>query len=970
METAPRTSSVVAGRYVIERELGRGGMATVYLAKDQQHDTLVAMKVLHPELAPLFAGERFAREIRITAGLQHPNVVPVLDSGVSEGLPFYTMPFVDGESLATRLAREHQLPIDDALAIATTIADALAYAHERGFVHRDIKPQNILLSRGHAMLADFGIARAMDSTGGERITESGVALGTAMYMSPEQGSGGQVDGRSDIYALGCVLYEMLAGAPPFTGPTPQAVLARHAIDPVPPIQTVRQTVGPTLERLLARALAKVPADRFSSAAELKAALTAAIAEQATITRTGPIRAGSTRVEVKRTTLLATAAVVVAIAGVFAWRSRSADTPPIDPNRIAVFPLEVRSGSQGMSTLGEDVATVIGHALDGTGTLKWVDGWRLAAGSGSDGSAKLTLAAMKDLARASGCGAYVTGRVLPTGTDSVAVLLDVIQTVTDSTLASARETGSASDAWRLGVRAINSALPKLIPGVAEPDLLAGWIDRKPEVVAAFLVGESAFRRARSAEALTQYRKAIGLDSTFALAALRGAQAATWEHRASEASSLIHLALAQKLTPRYAAFARGHQAYVEGRADSAAAEFRRALAIDPDMATAWMQLGETYTHLLPFAGSPGERADSAFREAMRRDSSATHMLLHPIESLLRRGSTAEAAPLVRRFLDAKPDSTLAAQVRVMDACVRQGASAVDWSRAVKESPMAVLYAAFSLGTGGQQLSCASAAYAAIREHETAAMAAADGAVDARRWTALVGLSGALIAQGRADEAALRVDSAFKRGEGGQSLMLIGGPLAPPFEPHAERAVIAYETQWGPRCERCTSNDRLWQLGVWSTFRGDSAAVAAVATALSARAKAASTAGNPAAGLELMARATAARAALVGGDTAAAIAALTAVLSSPVPSGSALIWRDAEGRGPERLALARLLFARREYRQAMDVADVFDSPANQSYVAYLPASLALREAAADSLGDVGKRAAYRARRAALGPRPPATP
>jgi tetratricopeptide (TPR) repeat protein/tRNA A-37 threonylcarbamoyl transferase component Bud32 len=966
METAPRTSAVIAGRYVIERELGRGGMATVYLAKDRQHDTLVAMKVLHPELAPLFAGERFAREIRITAGLQHPNVVPVLDSGTSGGLPFYTMPFVDGESLANRLSREHQLPVDEALTIAITIADALAYAHERGLVHRDIKPQNILLSHGHAMLADFGIARAMDASSGERITESGVALGTAMYMSPEQGSGTNVDGRSDIYALGCVLYEMLAGSPPFTGPTPQAVLARHAVDPVPPIQTVRQTVGPTLDRVLRRTLEKVPADRFANAAELKGALMEAAAEQATITRTGPVRSRGTRVEVKRTTLIAVVAVLAVVAGVFAWRAGAARSAPMDPNRIVVFPLDVRSTPGTSATLGEDVATVIGHALDGTGTLKWVDGWRLAAGRGSTESATLSPALMADLARQCGCGAYVTGKLLATGTDSVAVLLEVFQTSTDSSIMTAREAGPAGDAWRLGVRAINSALPKLIPGVADPDLLAGWVDRKPDVIAAFLLGESAFRRARSAEALTQYRRAISLDSTFAPAAVRGAQAATWEHRASEAASLISMALAQpNLSPRYAAFARGHKAYVEGRADSAAAEFRRALELDPDMATAWMQLGETYTHLLPALGAPGPIADSAFGEAMRLDSSATHMLLHPIESLLRRGMTTEAAPLIRRFLAARPDSTLAAQVRVMDACVRQGTAAVDWKQAVAENPSSVLYAAYALATGGQQLACAEAAYTALRTHETAAMAAADRVVDGRRWTALVGLYGVSIARGQAGAAAAQVDSAFSRGEGGQSLMLIAGPLAPAFEAAAQKAASAYEAQWGPYCERCTSHDRLWQLGVWSAYRGDTTSLVALASALAARAEA-----TGSSGVSLMAEATAALAALARRDTTRAIGALNAVLAVPVPPGAALIWRDAEGRGPERLALARVLFARGQYRQALDVADVFDSPANQSYVAYLPASLALRAAAADSAGDVGKRATYRARIAALGAAPARRP
>ena len=391
MDPAPPVASVIAGRYVIERELGRGGMATVYLARDQRHDALVAVKVLHPELAPHFAGERFAREIRITAGLQHPNVVPVLDSGSTDGLPFYTMPFVEGESLASRLVRERQLPIADALRIAISVANALASAHDRGFVHRDIKPQNILLSQGHAVVADFGIARAMDSASGEVITESGVALGTAMYMSPEQSSGGPVDGRTDIYALGCVLYEMLAGAPPFTGATPQTVLARHAVDPVPPIRTVRQTVGPALESVLHRALAKVAADRFANAREMEAALTAAAAEQTALPTTGGVRPLRSSPRRQATTVAALGVVVIAVASLFAWRTIASREKDLDRNRIAVFPLAMRQGANGLSgrrELGEDIATLIGHALDGTGTLRWVDGWRLAQSGRRAGSDSL------------------------------------------------------------------------------------------------------------------------------------------------------------------------------------------------------------------------------------------------------------------------------------------------------------------------------------------------------------------------------------------------------------------------------------------------------------------------------------------------------------------------------------------------------------------------------------------------------
>jgi len=966
MESVPRPNSVIADRYVVERELGRGGMATVFLARDQRHDAHVAIKVLHPELAPLFASERFAREIRITAGLQHPNVVPVLDSGVSGGLPFYTMPFVEGESLAARLHREGQLPIADALRITTSVADALAYAHDRGFVHRDIKPQNILLSQGHAVLADFGIARAMDSSGAERITESGVALGTAMYMSPEQASGGRIDGRSDIYALGCVLYEMLAGSPPFTGPTPQTVLARHAVDPIPPIRTVRQTVGPTLERVLAHALAKVPADRFANAHELKTALAEATAEQATLSTTAPVRAATTvsRKSRQRTTVIALSAVVIAVAGLFALSTTMRSSRvALDRNRIAVFPLVVRADFPGPQTLGEDVSTVIGHALDGTGALKWVDGWRLAAAgnrSGTDASVNATV--MRQLAREHGCGAYLMGRLLSTGKDSVVVSLEVLETMTDSTLARVSESGRSSDAWRLGIRAINGVLPSLIPGTAERDLVAGWVDRKPGVVAAFLLGESALRRARSEEALAHFRDAVRADSTFVIAAIRGAQAAVWQHRTSEAASLIQLAITQPLPTRYEHFVRGYAAYIQGRVEDASAEFRETTRIDPEMAVAWMQLGETYTHLLPVAGSPSLTADSAFSEALRLDSSATHVLLHPIESRLRRGLVAEAAPLVRQFLAADPDSVLGTMIRVMDGCVAHGPAAVEWERLVKEQPVAVVTAAQSLAVAGSQLTCAAAAYSAMRTYETPAMAAADRTVDARRWISLVGLQAILVAQGQSAAAIAMIDSAIARGEGGHSLMLINGALDPAFEERAAASKASYEQQWGANCERCTSNDRLWQLGVWASHLRDSTSLDVLVSALDARAK---STGAP--GIAFMAAMTAARARLARGDTGA-IAALTSALAQPVPVSAELFWRDAEGRGPERLALVRALMSRREFRRAIEVADVFDSPATQTYVAYLAESLTLRAAASDSIGSATDRLAYRARLEAM--RRPAAP
>src|SRR5712691_6395631 len=269
-------NAALPDNYVIDRELGRGGMALVYLARDTRHERFVALKTLRPEIAMALGRERFLREIKLAAGLQHPNILPVYDSGDAGGTLYYVMPFVEGESLRDRLDREPQLPVDDARQIAKEVAEALAYAHDHDVVHRDIKPENIMMSGGHAIVADFGIARAVSAAGGDKLTQTGLAIGTPAYMPPEQASGsGQVDRRSDIYSLACVLYETLAGQPPFTGPTAQAIMARHSLDAVPRLKIVRDAIPDELEVVIERALEKVPADRYQTSDEFAKALTTA-----------------------------------------------------------------------------------------------------------------------------------------------------------------------------------------------------------------------------------------------------------------------------------------------------------------------------------------------------------------------------------------------------------------------------------------------------------------------------------------------------------------------------------------------------------------------------------------------------------------------------------------------------------------------------------------------------------------------
>ena len=265
-------ASSLGDRYRIERELGHGGMGIVLLAHDLKHDHPVAIKVLRPDVAESVNAERFLREIRIAAQLQHPNILALIDSGEAGGITYFVMPYVPGESLKERLVREKQLPIDDAVQIAREVADALAYAHEHGVIHRDIKPENILLGSGHALVSDFGIARAISVVNTGKLTATGIAVGTPAYMSPEQATAtSDLDPRTDIYSLGCVLYEMLAGTPPYTGSF-QVVLSRKAIDPVPSLKAARETVPPHVERVVIKALAKVPADRFATARQFADAL--------------------------------------------------------------------------------------------------------------------------------------------------------------------------------------------------------------------------------------------------------------------------------------------------------------------------------------------------------------------------------------------------------------------------------------------------------------------------------------------------------------------------------------------------------------------------------------------------------------------------------------------------------------------------------------------------------------------------
>ena len=379
-DTLERLRLILAERYAVERELGHGGMATVYLAQDLRHDRQVAIKVLRPELSASLGSDRFNREIKVAAGLQHPHILGLYDSGAADGLLYYVMPFVEGESLRDKLDREKQLGVEDAIRLVCECAEALNYAHSRGVIHRDIKPENVMLSGGHALVADFGIAKAFSEAGAQKLTETGMAVGTPYYMSPEQAMGSDIDGRADQYSLGCVLYELLAGQPPFTGPTPMAILARHSLERVPSLTIVRHSIPEAVELVVLRALEKVPADRYPTMGEFAEALRGAdMGRLSTRTAARPVPTESLRALAKPVpfwrralpwAIGAAAIVLVGVGGWLGWRrwgsakETTGSTAPAgaDPNRLAVLYFQRRGGSDSLQYLADGLTEALIHEL--------------------------------------------------------------------------------------------------------------------------------------------------------------------------------------------------------------------------------------------------------------------------------------------------------------------------------------------------------------------------------------------------------------------------------------------------------------------------------------------------------------------------------------------------------------------------------------------------------------------------------
>jgi serine/threonine-protein kinase len=423
-------------------------MATVYLARDVKQDRDVAIKVLDEELSAALSVERFRREIQIAGHLAHPNILPVYDSGEADESLFLVMPYITGESLRARLTRERQLVLEDAVQIATEVAAALDFAHRQGVVHRDIKPENILLGDGHAFVADFGIARAINTAGEDRITRTGITLGTPLYMSPEQAAAQHdLDGRSDIYSLGCCLYEMLAGTPPFNGPTAQVIAARHSLEEVPSLVVARRGVPEHVEATVLRALAKSPADRFRTAAEFASALSGRVSvsmprTSRSMAAVGAPPARPTNYRTRGVAAIALIALISTALAAWLWRRPKMPVPAdmvLDPRHVAVLYFEDRSGG-GLVYLADGLTEAL---ID---RLRDVRALSVISRNGVRGIGPQS--PPDSVARALGVGTIVQGTVEPTHGDSVRVTVRLIEGLSGADFKRATFSGSVHDALRL------------------------------------------------------------------------------------------------------------------------------------------------------------------------------------------------------------------------------------------------------------------------------------------------------------------------------------------------------------------------------------------------------------------------------------------------------------------------------------------------------------------------------------------
>jgi tetratricopeptide (TPR) repeat protein len=656
----PRLSAALAERYVLQREIGAGGMATVYLARDLRHNRSVALKVVRPELGGREGVERFLREIELAAGLQHPHILPVFDSGAVIGeagtsVPYFVMPYVEGETLRQRLQRDGPLPVAIATSLAEEIADALGYAHAHGVIHRDIKPENILMSGGHAVIADFGVARALQqgaatapAEASTRLTRAGIAVGTPLYMSPEQATGDAIDARSDQYSLGCVLYEMLAGQPPFTGPTHQSVIAQSLSAPRPRLTRVRPDAPPELEQVIVRTMALDPAERYPDMAAVSAALRGAHA--------APSRVARIRVAVAA----AVALLAAALAG--GWFARRPSLHRVAPAAETLAVLPFQTSGPGVEFLSEGMMDLLATNLRGVAGIHTVDpravlrSWGSANGTGSDDLTR-AIAVGRDL----NAGSVVLGNAVSTG-GKVRVAAD-LYTVDGERIGRAQVDGPADSVLSV-VDRLSVALLRDIWRSKEPIphlRLASLTSDSIEALRSYLQGERYYRQLKWDSALTAYTAATESDSSFALAHLRRAEVLGWTggYGSKEAHEAFAAAIrfADRLPPRDRRLLVGSRLFDEGK-PAAIDSVRAFVKTYPDDVEGWYLLGESMFHIQPYRPSPPESVTAVFDSVLRWDSTLFPALIHPLDLALTYRNRAQFNRYFPSFQHSAPPANVSA------------------------------------------------------------------------------------------------------------------------------------------------------------------------------------------------------------------------------------------------------------------------------------------------------------------------
>ncbi|MEI6738704.1 MAG: protein kinase [Gemmatimonadaceae bacterium] len=665
-----RVQRTLGERYAVGRELGRGGMAVVLHAYDLKHRRDVAIKVMLPDLAVSLAPKRFTREIETASGLTHAHILPIFESGDAEGLPYYIMPFIDGESLDLRLHRLGRLSLAETVQVIREVAAALHYAHGKGIVHRDIKPANILMADGHALVADFGIAKAMEASGAEPLTLSGFAIGTPGYMSPEQVlATGAIDGRTDVYALGCVAYEMLGGQMPHAGFTGRELLLKHAYDAPVPISAVRPDLPAGIDAVLARAMAKEPAQRFGTTVEFAEALQqvlTAVLSAPTIALEPPAPAIAQRPRWRRAGWLWTGAIA-AVAGIAlllnAGRSsENTSAVPFDPRAVSVLPFRV-AGDSSVQYLREGLVDLIETKMRVSNAVRPVDSRvTLSAFNRIVGRAEEpSRYEIRALSNALGVSRVIVGSVVASGSrlsiSARMVSSDSSRDVTTNVEGPSDSLFTMVDRIWLNLLARNTGEPVR--------RLAELTSSSLPAVQSYLAGRSAWRRGETEEAKRFYTQALEADSTFALAALGMASAGVWVQQAGQSEALRRglntgYALRDRLSQRdrllFEAYvqppdAETHTVLQQLQGWQAAAE------VNPDSPDALYEYGDRLFHTGAQLNSPDadRRAEGAFQRALALDPEFVPAMSHLVLQAAQREQTTTLKTLVERFAINAPTAT---------------------------------------------------------------------------------------------------------------------------------------------------------------------------------------------------------------------------------------------------------------------------------------------------------------------------